>query len=165
MKKKANNFSLLEVMIGLSLLILTTGAMGLKMYHLVDEKKFYSKLDALKMQLMTCYHLSVSTQSDWKGLFSKKEDRWIFQASCDEGRALKPIELPSMNIFFNGEPRNIFCIDFFSSGIILPQGKVEFCRDQYKPSLDKETWILPSIFAVEQGSENTPSHPVHRKNT
>ena len=80
--KRKTFFTLLEVMIGVFLLLLAAGAVSWKMYPLIEKRKFQSDLERLRSRLLTCRHLALTMQADWRGSLVRVKNKWVFEMTC-----------------------------------------------------------------------------------
>jgi hypothetical protein len=154
-------FSLLEIVVGLALLLMAAGAIGWKIHGFVEKKRFATDLERLKSRVITLHRMAINTQSDWEGTFERDGKNWAFHAAClDSSRApiYSPIELSVSEVIFDGESREAFTMAFYSSGEILPRGKLRF-----RSSRDPKTveWDLPAIFGNLEGDGIRELGPVH----
>ncbi|HSX13439.1 MAG TPA: type II secretion system protein [Chlamydiales bacterium] len=156
MNKKT--FSLIEVMVAISLIAMVASAMGWKMYGMIAKKRFSSNMERLRSRLLTSRRLAMNMQSDWKGnlYFLGKEAHFSSQCVDDERVSQLPtLKLGSLVVKLNGEEMKNISFDFTSSGDISPQGKIQIKAGNLEP-ID---WNLSEIFSLEEGSKAGPAHP------
>jgi type II secretory pathway pseudopilin PulG len=138
MKSRKRPFTLLEVMVAFTLLLIAAGALSLKMHHMVQEKKFQSQISRLKERFSACQKLAIAMQTDWEGVLKKEGENWVFETHCFDGRKetnLPPLLLDlSVQVFLNDKPVSNIHIDFYSSGQILPKGELRFVKDKTRIS-------------------------------
>ncbi|HSX25505.1 MAG TPA: hypothetical protein VLE89_00685 [Chlamydiales bacterium] len=152
---KGKRFTLLEVMVGITLLLLASGLIGWKMHGAIQKKRFSANLERFKERCALCQRLAMVTQADWRGLLKQKGDRLIFETTCIESKEINgfaPLTLDSLSLYLDGKKADDLTIEFFSTGQIYPQGLLLF--RQTKGSLQEE-WSLSQIF--QAGGE--PLHP------
>lgn|GEM_PF-1256127 len=162
--KKKSSFTLLEVIVAFSLLLIACGSVGWKMYQVIEKRRFQSDLEQLRSRFFTCHSLALNMQADWKGLLHLVKGKWVFEATCFEHatkKTLPPIVLHSFVLSFKGEVQDFLLIDFFSSGAISPQGDLIFYQDPSDPKTRKEIWKLPDILQFQEGNGSKELGPMH----
>jgi hypothetical protein len=160
-------FTLLEVMVALTLLLIVGGIVGIKMHEAIGLKRFQSDLDRLRSRLFVCQKLSVATQADWEAVLKEEGGQWFFEARCVDGlktKRLAPLKLHSLHTTFNGKPIRGIEIDFYSSGQILPEGVLQFCRDPKNLKKGSQEWKVPEIFQREDSTLKKKLGPIHPLN-
>ena len=160
-KTSARYFSLLEIVVGLSLILIAGGAVGWKMHSFVETRRFKTDLQQLKSRILTTQMLAVNMQADWEGTLKQEGKNWIFTASCldaPKSKTYRPIKLHLSEIFLDGKRRNLFSFIFFSSGESWPAGVLTF--QNFKDGA-VETWDFPAIFGKSEGSGSGKLGPVH----
>lgn len=159
--RKNRHFSLLEIVVGLSLILIAGGAVGWKMHSFVETRRFKTDLQQLKSRILTTQMLAVNMQADWEGTLKQDGKNWIFTACCldtPKSKTYTPIKLRVSEIFLDGKRRSLFSFLFFSSGEIWPAGTLTF---QNLKDGSVETWDLPAIFGKSEGSGSGKLGPVH----
>lgn len=143
-------------MVAITLLVIASGAVGLKMQAAVRKKQFHAQLERLQARLLVSQKLAIATQADWKGVLKKQGKEWVYTTSCEEeqARKLTPLKLSSIEIFFEGEKVNELQIDFFASGQVLPEGNFLFTANN-----EKIHWKTKEIFQRLAGLKSGPAHP------
>lgn len=143
-------FTLLEVMVAFALLVIAAGAIGLKMHHGVQEKRFRTEMDRLKTRCIACQKMAIAMQSDWEGVLRKEGKKWIFETRCLDSiqeKKLSPLVFETPFQFsFNDQTASGIQLDFYSSGLVLPKGKVKFTKDKDK----SQQWNIQEIFSLPQ---------------
>ena len=154
MKKRA--LTLLELVIVIALLALTGSLIGIKLPRALEKKRCATDLERVKESLIAAQKLSVSTQTDWRGLLKKEKDTWVLSLFSEDKR-LKPVRLHTSRLFFkNKEIQDLLEFDFFSSGYTLPEGSLILSRGEFQGELH-----LPEIF--QRTSLSFPKkHPLKR---
>ena len=141
--KTRRPFTLLEVMIAFFLLTLAAGVIGIRMHKAIQKKKFQSELERLRDRFYVSQRIAVAMQADWKGTLKKEKQGWVFEVRCQEVsvRDLKPLKFSPTAISFNGKSIEKFEIDFFSSGVVQPEGVFTFLRGS-----EKTQWKTAELF-------------------
>ncbi len=131
------------------LLVIASGAIGINMHKAIQKKKFQSELDQLKALLITSQKLALAMQADWQGTLRKEAQGWVFESVCEEisGKKLTPLHLGETEIFFNGKKIRKLEVDFFSSGLTLPEGVFVFLRNSQKVE-----WRTADLFSFQASS-------------
>ena len=161
MSLRKSSFSLLEVMVVITLITLASASMGWKVHGMVAKKRFSSNVERLRSRLFATRQIAVNTQEDFRGHLVKKGATCSFQAWCVENPKTANIPLLSMdffNFFLNGEEKNEIFFDFTSSGDIFPQGCLQI------RGVSVVDWTLPDLFSFQEGEKSGPVHPDELKN-
>ena len=69
--RKKRPFSLLELIVGISILALVSSAVIWKMSRLIERKRFDSSVDRIQSRIFTCRRLAMNMQADWKAVLEK----------------------------------------------------------------------------------------------
>ena len=154
LKTNKRLFSLLEVMVAMVLLTMASGVIGWNMYQAVQKKQFQSELERLRAQFTACQKLAVASQADWQGVFKKKKGEWVFEAKSEDETRFPPLHLHEISILLNGKQVDQLVVNFFSSGKVLPEGKVKFSRNE-----SRVEWEISEIFQRGEGQKLGPLHP------
>lgn len=143
-------------MVAITLLVIASGVVGIKMQAAVRKKQFRSQLERLEARLLVSQKLAIAMQSDWKGVLKKQGKEWVYSTTCEEERARKlaSLRLSSMEIYFNGEIIDEIEVDFFASGQVLPEGTFFFTAND-----EKVYWKTSDIFQRQAGKKSGPAHP------
>ena len=155
-------FTLLEVVIVISLIALTTGAFGWQIHHGIAKKRFTSSLDKLRSRLCICHRLAINMQADWTGVLTKQGKQWVFEASCPdspETPPLSPLALEFLTCTLDGQNQTALTFDFTSTGEVYPKGTLSFFPMGGVPSKDPIQWKVPELFLLEEGETLGPIHP------
>ena len=159
--KKNRYFSLLEIVVGLSLILMAAGAIGWKMHSFIETRRFKTDLEKLKSRILTTQRLAVNMQADWEGTLKQEGKNWVFATECLDApktKAYSPIKLHLSDILLDGKKKGVVFILFFSSGEIWPAGVLTF---QNSKDGATEVWDLPAIFGKSQGSGREQLGPIH----
>jgi len=162
--KSRRYFTLLEVMVGLTLLLIAAGAIGWKMHGFIEKRRFQSDLDRLKFRLMTLQTLSANMQSDWLGVLRREKKNWIFESHCIDQPKIRFAttgSFQSFEIFFNNETLDTLEIFFYSSGEVKPMGSLLFHPRSNQTGMKDQEWVLPEIFQKQKGDGVKNLGPIH----
>ena len=154
-------FTLLEILVSFALLLIAAGAVGWKMYGLLEKRRFHADLEQFKSRIQTVHKMAISMQADWEGVLQLEGKKWTFQASCldpPKSRAFSPIPLHLGEVHFNGETQESYPFLFFSSGEIRPIGEFHFRR---QPDEEMEVLELLHLLGKEEGDGIRKLGPVH----
>ena len=124
MKKKSRNFTLLEVMLGISLLAIASGALFWRLQKMVERNRFDSDANRFHSTLILTRSLAINTKMDYRLELHKAPEGWIAHLFCREDPDLT-YSLPRyslLDIAFNKAPIRDLSIDFYSSGFVGPKG-------------------------------------------
>jgi hypothetical protein len=143
-------------MVAITLLVIASGAIGIKMHTAVRKKQFHAQLERLQARLLVSQKLAIATQADWKGVLKKQGKEWVYTTTCEEeqARKLSPLRLLSLEIFFEREKVDELQIDFFASGQVLPEGNFLFTANN-----EKIRWETKEVFQRQAGQKSGPTHP------
>ncbi len=162
--KRNNPITLLEVMIGLSLLLIVSAAVGQKVYALVEKRRFSTKIHQIQSRCLNVYRMAVYGDVDWKGVFRKEGRFWIFECfSLDSSRRshFSPIRFKAQKIVCNGEEVDSWELSFFSSAYVSPSVEILFFQQEGTTPI---LWKIPSFFGLTAGNgltETAPQHPAN----
>lgn len=160
MTKKA--FSLLEILIAISLIILSSSYGGWKIYRLVEKKRFDAALEKLASQLKSGQKIALTMQADWVGILQKEKDHWVFQLICveqEKAPRFSKIIFPSLQLFCEEKNLEKVVFEFSSTGEIYPMK--EFVFLEKKGGAFKKTLKMEELFqkAKENKKDLGPLHP------
>ena len=121
-------FSLLEIMVAFVVLAMASGIIGIQMHKAIKKKKFHTQIERLRDRLSVTQKLALAMQADWKAQIHKESKNWLFEAKCiePEVRELKPLKIDTFDITFSGKRLNSFEFDFYSTGLVEPEGVLIF---------------------------------------
>jgi prepilin-type N-terminal cleavage/methylation domain-containing protein len=159
-KKTKRLFTLLEVMIAISILAIGAGALSYRVSSLIAQKQFETDSGRLKSLLLSSRMLALNTHSDWKLTFKKMKRGWSLQLICREDPDLiYPVEpLCQKELTFNNKPLDSFTLDFFSTGQVRPLGEISLkkgaAKDAYQVKLK-----IPDLFQIEENGKIAPFRP------
>lgn len=153
-------FSLLEVMIAISILAIGAGALFFRIGRLIDQKQFETESSRLKNLLLSSRLLALNTQTDWRLAFKKSAKGWVIKLHCLEDADLiyPAVSLSNNEILLNQRPLDKFSLDFFSTGLTRPSGTLTL---QKKASyrIYQTNYQLPELFGVQENGKIAPFHP------
>lgn len=155
--KKISNrrfFTLLEVMIGIALIALASSLIGVKMHHAIEKKRFQSTLESLKARIMVTQKLAISTQDDWQLTLEKKGHAWTLHTVCENKKKLSPLHFQNFDVYLNGKKVDCLTLDFFSTGEVLPNGKILLKDKSQKAELK-----IAELVLREEGKKQGPLYP------
>lgn len=145
-------FSLIEVLVGISMLASVGGVLGWKMAPLFKEKKYKSDLARLKQACLALQRIALNTQSDWQLVLKQGNDLWTVEEHNMLGLKapfhVKPLYIA--DILLDGEKISELKIEFFASGKVLPEGTLSI---EQKENPTREEWALSKMFHQETGNE------------
>lgn len=157
MKKSKQGFSLLEVMVAFSLILMAGGAIGWKMHGLLEKKRFSSGVEKLTSRLEALRSFALNTQADWKGTLSqRKSGQWVLEACCiDAPGKTSSLTLEPLELFWDGQRQ--YRIEFFftATGQVLPKGTLELRSAKG----ESRRFVFPNFFFIEEGTQKGPLHP------
>jgi type II secretory pathway component PulJ len=158
---KSRSFTLLEVLIGVSLIAIASGALFLRLNRMLERKQFDSDLSRLKSTLLSTRSLAINTKMDFRLELRNTEEGWNARLICREDPDLiYPLpRFSSMKINFEKKTVQEFFVDFFSSGFVGPKGVLELSND-----LQKFEFTFPEFFYRKEPSRLKPIHPAELNN-
>jgi len=140
-------FTLLEILIAVTLLSLASSAIGWKLYRMIEIKRFTSQVSLFENRLMSCRQLAMNTQSDWEGDLQRQEKQWTFDVRCiDNPKAIgfSRLTLSPLQITLDGEEKKEIRFVFTSAGKVLPEGILSV-----RGGKDKTVnWKIPDLFSL-----------------
>ena len=144
------SFTLIELLIGFSLLTSIGGLIGWRVGPLIQKKQFTNDVARLENELLSLHQLAITTQSDWSLAIERKEKGWALKEECSKTprlctKHLKPIE--SASLTFNDKAIDRVTFTFYSTGLVLPEGTLT-CS-QPRTDLSK-TLLLSKLFHQER---------------
>ncbi len=152
-RRTSRNFSLLEIMVALTLFVMAAGAIGWKMAGWIEKRRFQVDLEQFQSRLRTIHRMAINMQADWAGTLKKEGKKWSFQATCLDppgSKTFQPLKLHGMEVLLNGKKEETIPFVFFSSGAIDPSGSLLFkCLKDGKTV----SWTLPALFGKKKGME------------
>ena len=127
-------FSLLEFILALTILLLVSGVISMRVHYLIEEHRFKNNEKKIKYFLRYSYCMALSQQTDVvmtllqkkKGLqceIAVEGDMGFFEDSAKETFYLKDFYLQGIS---NIKNRCFF--NFTSSGVVYPKGEYIFCN-------------------------------------
>ncbi len=161
--KRNRFFTLLEVMIGLSLLLIASSAIGWKTHSFVKKRRFATDIQRIQSRCLVLYRMAVNAEVDWKGIFRKEGNRWIFDSVClDPSRKTKfsPIYFQAHKIVHNEREINSLELSFFSSAQVTPCGEILFLQHAGSPPV---VWKIPAFFGLASGDGANQKGSLHPK--
>lgn len=127
MQKNKRSFTLLEIMLAISIIVMAGGVLSWKLHGMLEKKRFSSSVERLSSRMVSCRFLALNMQADWKGILRKQTDsRWVFEAFCVEAGG----NVPSLKVDFSavdweGEKTDKVEFLFTATGHIIPAGKLQ----------------------------------------
>ena len=143
-------FTLIELLIGFSLLTSIGGLIGWRVGPLIQKKQFANDVARLQNELVSLHQLAVSTQSDWSLAIEHKGSGWTLKEECVKTprlctKHLKPIE--SASLAFNDKAIDRVTFTFYATGLVLPEGNLTCTQAQLK---EAKTLSLSKLFQQER---------------
>lgn len=129
-KVRTKKFTLIELFVTLSILLLLAGVIGWNVKGAIDHHEFQSSVDRFAVQLRELQAFALSYQSDMEVEFSRKGALIEYRRVTDEPLSILDKGLVSLNgvteVLFNGKKRDTFKLSILSSGRIEPAGVLHF---------------------------------------
>lgn len=141
--KKKLYFTMMELMVVMSLIITASSLSCWKMVGMIAQKKFSSHVERFRSRLLVCHQLSMNMQADWKGVW----ENGIFSVYCvgdPKTVVAPPLVLDSLELVLNGKEMGEIVFEFASSGAISPHGLLEI----HSKKGDVVQWTFPDFFAL-----------------
>lgn len=172
--KKAQSFSLLEILVSLSILVLVSALLGVKVIDLIGEHRFTSSVQAFADDLKQLQVLSVSHGSDCAIYLYRKKGAYYYECVSEADLKVGPL-------FSNHLLKGVSCVSIdqkkqeritltiSSTGRIDPAIAFGLHSEEIEMS-DRDLWIdlrQPLIIAIateKPGLIETPPMPLSPKN-
>lgn len=157
MKRDKRVFSLIEVMVAISIMAVAAGALVFRINRLIEYNRFEIETGRLKNLLLSSRTLALNTHADWRLEFKKSDQGWAIQLRCleDPDLVYPAPKITQKNICFNKLPKEEFYIDFFSTGLVRPTGSIEIKGS----GLLKKIIQIHELFHMEENGKIAPFHP------
>lgn len=146
MRCRKRQFTVLEMLVVIALILLTTGAIGINIYQAVHEQRFNTELDILVNQLRVAQDLMLVMRADIEVNLTRDANGVYHSALKAKSpippfsrRLLKKAEYTYSAIKLvefdkNGEAQNFpVSIKFFANGFAMSQGILRIGNDPEKP--------------------------------
>ena len=147
-KKRANNFTLLEVVIAIAILAMVGGALCWRVDRLLKYRRFQTDAGRLEHLLSYARIMAINTNADWRLEIEEKEGECLAHFICLEdpeksafAKQISPFK--GGNIFFNRKPVEKIAIDFSSTGHVAPRGILQFKWEE-----NSKEFLLPDSFYI-----------------
>ncbi|MES2345225.1 MAG: type II secretion system protein [Chlamydiota bacterium] len=151
-RKKMNlkkTFTLIELFIALSVLLLVAGVIGWNVKGAIDHHRFLGSVDRFAVQLRELQALALSYQSDMEVEFSRKGELISYMRKTDEPLTILDRGRVSLDgvteVLFNGKKRDILKFNVLSTGRIEPPGVLRFQQKKESLWVDFSTPFLVKI--------------------
>jgi len=158
---KRRFFSLLEVMIAISILAIAAGSLFFRVNRLIEQKRFETDAGRLKSLLLSSRMLALNTHSDWRLHFHKTTKGWEIRLLClEDPDLIYPVpQLSQKELLFNDQPIEELSINFFSTGQVRPVG--ELALQKTRGNLPTKSKLkIPELFRLEENGKIAPFHPM-----
>ena len=156
-------FTLLELMIGISLMMIAGSLVGVNLHKSIEKKKFTSSLARLKTRLLDCRQLAINMQADWQGDLRLSNGEWIFDAyTLDEAKFpnFRPLKLEKFDLFWNGKKVAAISFLFASGGEVRidkqTSGTIAFSKKNFQ-----DLWQFPTLFQLDESGDEKKAGPLH----
>ncbi len=143
-------FTLVELLIGFSLLTSIGGLIGWRIGPLIQKKQFANDVTRLQNELVSLHQLAVTTQSDWSLVIEHKKNGWMIQEACTKTPRLCTKHLKSIpftSLRFNDKVIDRMIFTFYATGLVLPEGALTCTQSQTDQTV---TLSLPQLFHQER---------------
>jgi prepilin-type N-terminal cleavage/methylation domain-containing protein len=147
--KPKRGFTLLELCVALSILLLVAGVVGWQVKGAVERHGFESSVDRFVLQLREMQSLALSYQSDMEVELSQIGQKITYHNSSDE--PLKIIDRTCVHLkdvskfLFNGKKRDALKFRISSNGSIEPSGVLHFHHKGANLYVDLSTPLLVKV--------------------
>lgn len=133
------NFTLIELFITLSILLVIAGMVGVHVKGAIDHHRFQSSVDQFAIQLREMQALAVSYQSDMEVEVSKNNGLLSYLRKSDEPISILSAARVSLkgvnNVLFNEKKNDAVKLTVLASGRIEPAGVLHFQQG------DENLWV------------------------
>lgn len=163
---KKSFFTIIELMICLVIIALTSALFAPKIYKAVERAHYESSYKKIKSHIDLCQKIASLQQTDIYFTLSQDEKELFYSMSLEGGgffRENKPRSGKYKGIFFlfNGKRRPSIELIFSSSGEVIPKGQIKFFynKDQDSIEVDEHAIVLEGAFNKEEDKSSPPIHP------
>lgn len=122
--QKQHPFTLLELLLGISLLLLATTFLGWKMDKVLAKKKFTTEKEKLQSRFVEAHNLALTLQADWEVHLVQEKERIIVQTYSPEQKkkVLPTLYLHHTHFFWNDKPATKLTLRYSATGHLFPSG-------------------------------------------
>jgi hypothetical protein len=154
--KKRLSFTLLEVMLGIALLAIASGALFWRLHRMIERKRFDSDVNRFRSILVSTRSLAINMKMDFRLELHWALEGWNARLVCREDPDLVyPLpRFSPLKIVFNQKPVQAFYVDFYSSGFVGPSGLLVLSKDPQTCEFK-----LPELFYRQEEVPLVPLHP------
>jgi prepilin-type N-terminal cleavage/methylation domain-containing protein len=156
MTRKKSDFTLLEVMIGIAILAIASGALFWRMNQMVERRRFDSDGTRFRSMLVSTRSLAINMKMDFRLEMKEGKEGWSARIICREDPDLV-YRLPHfspMKVIFNQGAKEELSVDFFSSGFVGPKGQLTLSH-----GTQKIEFKFPQLFYRQDDAPLIPLHP------
>jgi Tfp pilus assembly protein FimT len=146
-KIKKLSFTLLEVMLVICIISLTSGGLYWKIHSLLERHQFETDVGSLKQALLQGRMMALNTKSDWQLSLMKGNKGWEGQLFCSEdgnGLIFSPrrVSMHSYNLFLDGKETRECTFNFYSTGLVEPGGILSLKKEDRKVEFSLSALLL-----------------------
>ena len=155
--QKSKYFTLLEVMIGVSLLAIVSGTVFWRLHNMAEKNRFYTDAFRLKSTLVSTRSLAINSKIDFRLELQETSDGWNARLISREDPDIE-YRIPrfsQLKIFFNKCAVREVYVDFYSSGYVGPKGVLTISN-----GLQISEFKFPELFYRQQDISSIPLHPL-----
>lgn len=159
MRKKASYFTLLEVMIGLTLLLIIGSAVSWNVYKMIERSRFSTDVSKIISQIRLSRQMAINTRLDWKFEMAPHENSFRLQSSAPFSAypPCKPSFTHDLEVRFEGKEIEAIVVYFSPTGKIAPEGVWELSTPSGKYHREISTFEL--FHQKELPDQEGPKHP------
>ncbi|MCC6127645.1 MAG: hypothetical protein IT584_00375 [Chlamydiae bacterium] len=126
-RNKKLSFTLLEVMLGITLLLITGGVVFWKMETVIKKGRFSTDVSKIETELRSSHRLALNTGRDWKlEIISSESGLEICSGPIPSQLPPRRLKIGSLTFTFQDMEMERFCIYFSPTGKIEPEGVFSF---------------------------------------
>ncbi len=154
--KVKHPFTLLEVMIVLTIVMFASALLGWKMHTMIANKRCKTAIERVRARLLTCHRLSLNMQSDWECRFYRDGRLWMLDTQCvdqKEAPRFSLLRCEGCEFLFNNQNGESFSLLFTASGDVAPHGELSIVFGENR-LID---WKIPDLFSLRTGDRGGPA--------
>ena len=148
---KKHCFTLLEIMVCLSILAVVAGAMVFPLSGMLARHRFNQGVKQFVIHVRELQALALNHQSDMGIALEHEQNKWTCKGFTDEPMKLfKPFELKNLSaVTFDKKPAKMpLKIQILASGRVIPPGTLAFTYDEELIEID---FTSSPLIKVKQG--------------
>lgn len=160
--KRAYRFTLLEIVICISILAMVAGVVSIQIKKALDTSRFQNSVKQLYNELEHLQVLALTYRSDMRLEITKKDGKWIASMYSDEKtlQSMPNIVLSGVSkLKWNKKEVRSLSLDIYSSGHIEPKGVIGLITEESKVYIDLQSPLQIKITKKYPTKDSTITPP------